>query len=136
METTTHKYKLFFDGCSKGNPGKAGIGAVIYCDDAELWAASKYLGDKRTNNDAEFHALIFGLESALEHDIKILDVYGDSLLVIRQITEVYQVKNPNLLTCFKHAKTLVKQFDKITFTHVYREFNKRADELSNMGLLC
>jgi ribonuclease HI len=54
-------YKLFFDGCSKGNPGLAGAGAVIYNNDQEIWSDSFFVGDKITNNYAEYSGLILGL---------------------------------------------------------------------------
>jgi ribonuclease HI len=127
-------HSLFFDGCSKGNPGRSGIGAVIYNNDEEIWASHKYIGDNKTNNEAEYSALLFGLEKALEFDIKKICVYGDSLLVIKQINKQYRVNEPKLIPLFEQAKTLIAQFDFIVFTHVYRKDNKRADELSNMGI--
>nr|QBK93327.1 MAG: RNase H [Pithovirus LCPAC404] len=70
-------YKLFFDGCSKGNPGRSGAGAVIKKDEKTITAVNKYLGDKVTNNYAEYGALILGLKTALEMRIKQINVYGD-----------------------------------------------------------
>lgn len=127
-------YVLHFDGCSKGNPGKAGIGAVLYNDGKEVWALHSYLGDKRTNNEAEYSALILGLTQVVEQDIKQLIVKGDSLLVIQQLKGVYKVKSPTLLELYNQVQELVKQFDYIDFIHVYRNENKRADQLSNMGI--
>ena len=127
-------YVLHFDGCSKGNPGKAGIGAVLYNDGEEVWALHSYLGDKRTNNEAEYSALILGLFNASEQGIKQLIVKGDSLLVIQQLKGVYKVKSPTLLELYNQVQELVKQFDYIDFIHVYRNENKRADQLSNMGI--
>jgi ribonuclease HI len=59
------EYALYFDGCSKGNPGPSGIGAVIYKNNVEYWASCRYIGDNRTNNEAEYSALILGLEEAI-----------------------------------------------------------------------
>jgi ribonuclease HI len=130
------EYVLYFDGCSKGNPGHAGIGAVIYKDGVEHWAASKYIGNKRTNNEAEYCALILGLKMAIEQDITTLSVCGDSLLVINQVNKVYKVKNPILRDLYDEVDKLKSQFTYIDFNHVYRKDNKRADELSNLGLEC
>jgi ribonuclease HI len=140
-------YTLFFDGCSKGNPGPSGIGAVIYQLDensdlinkntnsfVELWAGSKFLSNSATNNQSEYNALIMGLTKALELNISLLDVYGDSLLVIQQTNGKYKVSNAGLLPLHQKVMELKKQFQNITFTHIPREKNVRADYLSNVGL--
>jgi ribonuclease HI len=130
------EFVLYFDGCSKGNPGKAGIGAVIYKNGVEYWAACKYIGNKKTNNEAEYCALILGLKSAIENGIKRLSVCGDSLLVINQINKIYKVKHPNLSDLYDEVVKLKANFDYIDFNHIYRKYNKRADQLSNLGLEC
>lgn len=123
-------YVLFFDGCSKGNPGIAGSGAVIYKDNEEIWSKSEFL-DKQTNNYAEYKGLIVGLEYAVEKEIKSLIVKGDSMLVIKQMSGVYKVKSDNLVDLYERALELKDQFESIEFIHVYREENVRADELAN-----
>ena len=70
----------------------------------------------------------------IEEDIKKLQVYGDSQLVINQINGQYKVRNPLLQELYQEVQGLKTQFEYIEFTHVYREFNKRADQLSNMAL--
>ena len=129
------EYVLYFDGCSKGNPGPSGIGAVIYKNKIEIWNSCKYIGDKRTNNESEYSALIMGLEEAIKMDIKELSVCGDSLLVINQVNGIYKVKNQNLLVLYENVLLLKSKFIYIDFNHVYRNNNKRADELSNLALL-
>jgi ribonuclease HI len=129
----TYEYTLNFDGASRGNPGPAGIGAVIFHNGKEIWASCQYIGTK-TNNQSEYSALILGLKQALTRDIKCLQVYGDSQLVINQINGEYKVKNPGLQDLYKEVQDLQAHFESIVFTHVYREFNKRADQLSNMAL--
>lgn len=123
-----------FDGCSKGNPGLAGIGAVIYNEGQEIWGSCKFIGTK-TNNYSEYSALIFGLQEALRLGIECLCVLGDSLLVINQLNGIFRVKSEDLLELYEEAMRLKKLFKFIEFNHVYREKNKRADELSNLGLL-
>jgi ribonuclease HI len=127
-------YILNFDGCSKGNPGPSGIGAVLYKNKVEIWVGCKYLGDNKTNNEAEYSALIFGLEQAIKLNIKTLSVCGDSLLVINQINGLFKVKHPNLLALYNEVINLSLKFTYIDFNHVYRNYNKRADQLSNQGL--
>jgi len=131
---TLETYKLAFDGCSKGNPGKAGAGAVIYEGTAELWSDARYVGDKETNNVAEYTGLIMGLHEALRRNIARLLVQGDSELIIKQMKGEYAVKSDNIRNYHATAKGLAAQFKWIEFRHVYRKDNKRADELSNQGL--
>jgi len=128
-------FTLFFDGCSKGNPGKAGAGAVIYKNNTEIYSISSYVGDKKTNNIAEYTGLIIGLSEAINLKIKKLNVKGDSELIIKQMNDEYKVKSTNILQLFKNAKKLTELFDEITFNHVYRNDNRRADELANNSLL-
>ena len=129
-----NNYKLFFDGCSKGNPGLAGAGAVIYKNNQEIWAESIFVGEKKTNNYAEYSGLILGLIKAIELNIHSLIVIGDSQLIINHMTGKYQCKSSNLLSLYETAKNLEKKIDKIEYKHVLRNLNKRADELSNLGL--
>ena len=82
-------YLMRFDGCSKGNPGIAGCGAVIYHNSQEIWSGTFYVGINATNNHAEYAGLILGLQKALELNIESLDVEGDSLLVIQQMNKIY-----------------------------------------------
>ena len=127
-------YTLFFDGCSKGNPGNAGAGAVIYKNDTEIYNLSKYVGKNETNNVAEYTGLIIGLTEAVNQNIKHLDVKGDSELIIKQMNNEYKVKSTNIIQLHKNAKKLTKSFDEITFNHIYRNDNVRADELANDAL--
>jgi ribonuclease HI len=131
---------MYFDGCSKGNPGPGGAGAVIYAKEEdqkepkEIVTLTEWVGVKVTNNYAEYCGLRAGLRSALELGIKELLVCGDSLLVIKQISGQYKVKSPNLLQIYSECSELTKQFEQIEFQHVYRDSNKRADKLSNDAL--
>jgi ribonuclease HI len=130
--------QLYFDGCSKGNPGKAGAGAVIYKNDIislenELYSHSKFVGARETNNTAEYTGLIIGLKDAINLNIKNLIVKGDSMLVIKQMQGIYQVKSPSLLKLFQEAKTLERHFETVSYQHIYRKDNKKADHLANIG---
>jgi ribonuclease HI len=131
---TQFEYVLFFDGCSKGNPGAAGAGAVIYHNDIEIWSDAIFVGNRETNNVAEYSGLIYGLEEAVRQNIKQLSIKGDSELVIKQVNGVYKVKSPAMIPLYTRVKELQKNFERIEFVHVYRDKNKRADELSNDGL--
>ena len=129
-----NNYLLKFDGCSKGNPGLSGAGAVIYKNGVEIWSKSIFVGKNNTNNEAEYNGLIIGLEEAVEMGIESLDVEGDSLLIIKQMRGEYKVKSEKLLNLYIKAKLYENMIKEIEYNHVYREKNIRADELSNMGL--
>ena len=127
-------YTLNFDGASKGNPGLSGAGMVIYKNGKEIWHSCKFLG-KKTNNQSEYTALILGLKGAIELEITHLTVLGDSLLVINQVNGLFKVKSEMISDLYEEVCQLKAQFEFVEFNHVYREFNKRADELSNLALL-
>jgi len=126
------KYLLRFDGASKGNPGIAGAGAVLYENEKEIWYTSRYLGEQ-TNNYAECFAVILGIDEACRRKIKDLEVEGDSMLVINQLKGKWKVNNKDLKTLYLSIHQTLKQFNNITYKHIYRNNNKRADELANIG---
>ena len=127
-------YVLKFDGCSKGNPGPAGAGAVLYYNNIEVWSGYKFVGKKETNNCAEYCGLILGLKEATKKNVRGLKVCGDSLLVIKQMKGEYKVNSENLTPLYNEAKKLEATFDKIIYEHIYRQHNSRADELANDAL--
>lgn len=128
-------YRMNFDGCSKGNPGLCGAGAVIYHNDNEIWTQSFFVGENATNNRAEYAGLILGLQQAVEYGIKSLHVQGDSQLVINQMKGLYKCSSPNLIELYERAKELESKFEKVYYEHVLRNLNKRADELSNIAIM-
>ncbi len=127
-------YHLFTDGASRGNPGPASIGAVLKKSSGEIIAEiSEYLGET-TNNQAEYKALLAGLQKALEHKIHHLEVFLDSELVVKQIQGKYKVKHPEMIPLYQKVKILLKKFPQVSVTHVRREKNKEADKLANLAL--
>ncbi len=134
------KIKIFTDGGSRGNPGIAGAGAVVYDEEGnEIRTVSKFLG-KKTNNWAEYEAVILGLELAYKHFKKEtkeieFEIKMDSQLVQRQLKGVYKIKEPTLKEQYLRIHNLiVKYFPNIKFVHIPREENKRADELANIAM--
>lgn len=124
-------YKLFFDGACRGNPGPATFGGVIYdANGEEIDHFKTFLGET-TNNVAEYCGLLAGLNRAKALNITHLEVYGDSNLVIQQVSGKWKVKNHRLKTIYKQIKTVEKFFTSIKYQHVYRNKNKRADALAN-----
>lgn len=128
-------YEMYFDGCSKGNPGMSGAGAVIYKNGDEIWCNSYFVSKSATNNVAEYFGLIRGLKRAIKMKISCLYVKGDSQLIIKQMKGEYQVNSENMIELYNIAKELESKFENISYEHVYRKYNKRADQLSNEGLL-
>lgn len=125
---------LHTDGGSRGNPGPAGAGAVIYDgQDREVAALSRYLG-RTTNNVAEYQALLLGLAEAKKLGAAELTVKMDSELIVRQLSGQYRVKAPGLKPLYAEAKQLLRSFASVNIQHVRREFNKRADELANLAM--
>jgi len=128
-------FTLYFDGASRSNPGPASYGGVIYEKGVERYTYKKYIGTT-TNNVAEYQALLNGLLLAKEKGIIRLEVYGDSKLVIEQVTGNWKVKSRLLIPIHREICALLvnNPFEQITFQHVYRNNNKRADELANEAL--
>lgn len=126
-------YKLFTDGGSRGNPGPAGIGGVLYENNKLIDKFSEYIG-ATTNNQAEYRALLSGLELAKKHKVDILECFLDSELVVKQLKKEYRVKDKDLAVLFVKVWNISLDFKKITFTHVMREKNQEADMLVNIAL--
>jgi len=126
--------KVFSDGASRGNPGLAGAGVVLYDDQGkELCAKTDFLG-QCTNNVAEYRALILGLQTARERGCQSLELFLDSELVVRQMSGQYKVKNKTLKPLFSEAQQLLEEFGQYTISHIPRAQNKRADELANQAI--
>jgi ribonuclease HI len=131
------EYLLRFDGASKGNPGPASYGFVIYKINPKTREIIKTvvegydkLKKKDTNNVAEYCGVIYGLDAAKNKGIKRLLVQGDSMLVIKQLQGKY--KATKMQEMYDVAKKIVDEgFEDIQFEHIYREYNTHADELAN-----
>ncbi len=125
---------LYTDGGARGNPGPGAIGVVLLDEENKvIFELSKYIG-KCTNNEAEYTALWTGLQTALNKGFTKLEVFVDSELVAKQMTGEYKVKNERLQKMHIRAKDLVGSFQQVTFTHVNRSANKKADALVNAAL--
>lgn len=124
------RFALFTDGGARGNPGPAASGAVLYEGGKVLARIGKYLG-VNTNNQAEYTAIVIGLEKALELGIEDLNCFLDSELAVKQLRLEYKVKNKGLAPLFLKVWNLSKKFKHISFQHVPREKNKEADKVVN-----
>ncbi|KAK9807218.1 hypothetical protein WJX73_010240 [Symbiochloris irregularis] len=127
-------FKLMFDGGSRGNPGPAGAGAVLYePSGAEVGRVCVGCG-RATNNVAEYTGLVKGMQAAQQYGVRHLHVQGDSELIIKQMKGSYRVQNEGLKPLYKEAKEVSKLFESLKFEHVYRELNTVADFLSNEAM--
>ncbi len=126
--------KVYTDGGSRGNPGKAACAFLVYDGEKRLFERGKRLGIA-TNNVAEYTAVIEGLKKAREFGDSV-SVFSDSELIVRQLTGKYKVKEPRLKELFGKAKIEESKFKKVTYTHRPREdpMQREADSLVNEAL--
>lgn len=119
--------KLYTDGGSRGNPGP-GAGAFVICkmDDNVVEKSGFYIGIA-TNNQAEYQALLKGLQKSAELGIRKLKVFMDSELIVKQLNGLYKIKNAELMPLYAQVKVLADDFEQISFIHVPRALNKEAD---------
>ena len=125
--------KFLFDGAANLQAKTGGIGGVFYRNGHELYSFAEFVGPA-TNNEAEYSALIRGLELALELKIFSLDIYGDSELVVKQINGDYKVKNERMKVLHSRAKLLLNKLNNWKIAHIPREKNVVADKLSKEGI--
>lgn len=128
------KLIIYSDGASRGNPGAAGVGAVIQTEAGEIVAEiSGFLG-KATNNVAEYTALIKALEKAISLGAEEIQAYTDSELMVKQIKGEYRVKNEGLKPLYQKTIDLGRQLNSFSVAHIVRGKNKQADRLANKGI--
>lgn len=128
-----NQVEIYIDGAARGNPGESGIGVLIRETEDTNREIKKYLGTK-TNNQAEYTALITALESAQDLADKPVRIFTDSLLVANQINGLWKVKHPEIIPLNKEAKNLFKNFKDISIQHIPREQNFEADRLANLAI--
>lgn len=125
--------EVFFDGASRGNPGKVGYGGYIKSDNLkqEFGGYHPY----ETNNFAEYMGLISALEALVNfcssNQCDNIIIYGDSRLVIKQMRNEWQVKHPKLIGLYKAAKKIEKKLPRINYKYIPRTKNSLADKIAN-----
>ncbi len=122
------------DGASRGNPGPAGIGAVIFDNDGGVLAEIAEGIGIATNNVAEYTAAIRGLERAVELGAREVTLRSDSRLLVEQLAGRFKVKNPTLQRLHHEAREVAAGLDRVRYEHVRRERNTHADLLANQGV--
>jgi ribonuclease HI len=128
------KARLSTDGGARGNPGPAAYGYVLEAEDGTVLAAHGEKIGIATNNVAEYHALIAGLEKAVELAVPEVEVISDSELLVKQMTGEYRVRNEALRELSLQAARLARQIGNVTYRAVRREHNELADRLVNEAL--
>lgn len=126
------KLIIYSDGGSRGNPGHAACAFVIKDGDTKetIFEGGRYLGDDKTNNFAEYHGIYEAIMKASELGFTELHCYMDSELIINQLKGLYKIKSPDLKEIYLKIQDYI--FMKpVTFTHIPRSKNARADALVN-----
>lgn len=128
------KLIIYTDGGARGNPGPAALGVVI-CDISGkvIKKIGKYLG-LRTNNEAEYEAVIEALKLAIRLRARQVEINLDSELIVRQLNGIYRVKDRQLQERVLEVRNLETRFKKVSFHHIPREKNQLADQLVNKTL--
>jgi len=131
------KVVIYTDGGARNNPGPAGAGVVAYDGNKKIFELKKFLGERQTNNWAEYEAVALALSEAKKRGLakRPIEIRMDSELIKEQLSNNYQVKEPTLWPQYmKVHNLLVAHFPDCVFTHVPREENKEADRLVNEAI--
>ena len=129
------KIIIYTDGGARGNPGPAGAGVVIQ-DGETIHELKKYLGEKQTNNWAEYEAVALALQEAKKKGLakRAIEVRLDSQLVAEQLSGNWKIKEPTLKSQAAKVRELLVDFSEHAFVYVPREQNKEADRLANEAM--
>ncbi|XP_020243277.1 uncharacterized protein LOC109821503 [Asparagus officinalis] len=129
-------WRMFFDDASRVGTSEsivAEVGVVLTSPHNHVLPQAFSLTEPCTNNVAVYNALLIGLELARELEIKHLKAYGDSQLIVKQMTEEYEVRNNDLIPLHKAATKLVESFENFRIEHVLRSKNTHADALASLA---
>ncbi|MGK9272334.1 bifunctional RNase H/acid phosphatase [Williamsia muralis] len=123
------------DGGSRGNPGPAGYGAVVFdADHSAVLAERKEALGVTTNNVAEYRGLIAALTAAAELGAAAVTMRMDSKLVVEQMSGRWKIKHPDMIPLAREAKSLTERFDNVEFVWIPRNQNGHADRLANEAM--
>ncbi|HUO55830.1 MAG TPA: ribonuclease HI family protein [Candidatus Paceibacterota bacterium] len=131
------KVLIYTDGGARGNPGPAGVGAVIFEDGLKVAELKQFIGSRQTNNWAEYEAVHLALQEARQRGLNTqpIDVQLDSMLVAEQLSGHWKIKEPALREQWAKVRTLIAaDFHTVRFTYVPREKNTEADRLVNEAI--
>ena len=128
------KLIIHTDGVSRGNPGRAAIGAIIRDEKGGLVASISQSIGRATNNQAEYRAIIAALEEALPLDANEVELNSDSELVVKQVKGQYRVRKEDLRPLYERVKQLQSSLKGFKIKHIPRQQNREADKLANAAL--
>jgi ribonuclease HI len=124
---------VYFDGACRGNPGPSAVGWVLVDEDGIVAEGGETIG-RATNNQAEYEALIRGLEVAARYGYDEVEIRGDSELIVKQVNGAWNTNDPTLREYRVRVHELLNEFAEHSITHVPRGTNERADRLANEAL--
>jgi len=133
VSSSDMSYKLFTDGASQLDRNNAGIGGLLKSGQEIVFSFAENIGDC-TNNEAEYLALIRGIELCIKNKILDIEIFCDSELIVRQVNGDYKVKNERMIKLHAKALDLCSMLGKWSVSHVLRDKNVEADLLSKEGL--
>ena len=133
VSSSDMSYKLFTDGASQLDRNNAGIGGLLKSGQEIVFSFAENIGDC-TNNEAEYLALIRGIELCIKNKILDVEIFCDSELIVRQVNGDYKVKNERMIKLHAKALDLCSMLGKWSVSHVLRDKNTEADLLSKEGL--
>jgi ribonuclease HI len=130
------KLTIYTDGGARGNPGPAAAGIVVYEGEKKIIELKQFLGERQTNNWAEYEAVAIALQHLKDADFggAPIEVRMDSKLVVEQISGNWKIKEPTLKPQVAKVHALLKNFPTYSFKHIPREENSEADALVNEAL--
>jgi len=130
------KIKIYVDGCSKGNPGPSGAGIVIVNNDNILFKEGYFLGDDLTNQDAEYIAVLRGLEKTPEYCMKTIEIRSDSQLVIKQLNRQFRMRKKKHQEIHQQIRNKSQIFEQVIYTQVCEthKYIKLADKLAKSAV--
>ena len=122
------RWTLFFDGSSCKQGGDIGI--IIVSPRGASFEFSFPIKPVTTNNQAEYEAILKGLQLLHEVKAESIEVFGDSQLVINQLIGLYECKDDILRGYYDECQKLLKEFPHISFQHIPRAQNQEANRLA------
>ncbi|KAG5541096.1 hypothetical protein RHGRI_021095 [Rhododendron griersonianum] len=122
---------MYFDGAS--HRSGAGPGVIFVSPEGDVLPYAFTLTQNCSNNEAEYQALILRLEMAVDAKYLELKVYGDSMLIINQLLDIYEVRKPELVPFNNYARRLIAWLGDVTLEHVPRGENRQADALAKLA---